>query len=262
MSYTKELTFITEQVHTAYRTFCDMKRTVHEKAAFDVVTELDTSIEQYLSEKILSQFPDDRILGEEFSSKEAVQGRTWTIDPIDGTYNMSRGIALHGVQAALYDEGEIVAGVIYLPHFDELYTAEIGKGAYLNGTRIYAKSVPLDQCIVSFGDYPHSNETNMTLEKKIVAELSDKIARVRFYGAACVDFAWVAAGRNNGYVVFTKNKWDIAPGILLCREAGASIRSLAGDYTADSNEVIVTTTEELYENILAAATDDITNEMH
>ncbi len=250
--YRKEIELMQCEIVEAYRMFAmSAPNTVTDKSEFDIVTEIDVNIEKYLSAKIADTFSNDRILGEEMTGDTAVKERTWTLDPIDGTYNMSRGMCLHGVQAALYDDGIIVASVIYLPHLNEMYIAHIGCGAYLNGERIHTVSSPMNRASVSIGDFPHARPDDVVDQHRIMMALSTKIARLRMFGSAAVDFSWLAAGRTDGVVLYTKNKWDIAPGILLAKEAGAMIRSCEGEYTESSRAVIAVSSEEIYDCILS-----------
>lgn len=251
----QKLIFIIDTIKSAYTDYGTYDKTsLVDKAMFDLVTSTDFNIENYIISKIKAQYPQDIILSEETNSQTAVaKGQcTWTIDPIDGTYNMANGIKLYGIQCAMYIDGSLNLAALYLPHFDELYYAKSGEGAYMNGERINVKSNPLDHCVVSMGDFPHTRPNDTEQELKVIACLSSKIARVRMFGAACIDFAFVASGKTSATVIFTKNKWDIAPGILLCQEAGALLKGNDGEYTDESNVVIASATEELYQTIVEA----------
>lgn len=250
-----KLEFIIDTIKEAYDKFGKLdEASLTDKALFDLVTSTDFNIENYIISKIKNNYPQDKILSEETNSQTAVEKgqSTWTIDPIDGTYNMANGIKMYGIQCAMYIDGILNLAAIYLPHFNELYYAKKGKGAYLNGEKIQIKSSPLDHCVVSMGDFPHARPNDTKQELQVVEELSKKIARVRMFGAACMDFSYVACGKTAATVIFTKNKWDIAPGILLCQEAGALIKGIDGEYTDESNVVIASATEELYQVIIKA----------
>ena len=248
-----KLTFIINTIKDAYSDFGKYnKASLTDKAAFDLVTSTDFNIENYIISKIKERYPQDVILSEETNSETVVaQGLcTWTIDPIDGTYNMANGIKIYGIQCAMYVDGTLNLAAVYIPHFDELYYAKAGEGAYLNGERITVKPNSLDHCVVSMGDFPHTRPNDIEQELRVITSLSTKIARIRMFGAACMDFTCVASGKTSGTVIFTKNKWDIAPGILLCQEAGALLKGNNGDYTDKSNVVIAVATEELYQTII------------
>ncbi len=240
--YKQEITFIVEAMKTAYETCMGhVSSQGQEKALFDVVTETDLAIERYLIKSIKSQFPNDHILSEEYHGTTKIKERTWTIDPIDGTFNFSTQSPLYGVQCALIEHNEIVVAAIYLPILGETYTAIKQQGAYKNGTLIKVnQDVKLDQAIVSIGDYSHTKFEQATLQHQVVGKLYKKVGRIRMYGAACIDFSFVAAGKNAAAIVLTDNMWDIAPGILICKEAGAVITNPKGTlYQLGDDGVIV-----------------------
>ena len=251
--YDKELQIMKTSIINAYNECFTEQMSTTDKDIFDIVTDNDMKIERKLLSVINTVFPDDRILREETNFETIIKKRTWTIDPIDGTYNMSRGIPLYGVQCALYDDNEVVLSIVYLPEFKEIYTAQKNQGAYLNGKRIIVRNSDLNHSVVSFGDFPHKRPMDFRDEQIIMNDLSFKIAKIRMFGSACIDFAYIASGKTDGTIIFTKNRWDIDPGILLAREAGARIKSLEGDYNRESRVVIATATEELYNAIVCSS---------
>lgn len=231
MKYNEEKEFIISEIKKAYEMYANNNYNITQKTQFDLVTDIDLNIEKSLSKAINDKFPGDKILGEEFSFDEPIIGRTWTIDPIDGTCNMARGLKLYGVQCSLIENEEIVLGVIYLPHFNEIIYAIKNEGCYINDEKINVNSlVTLNNAIVSFGDYPHKATSEIAdLQHSVIKSLYSIIAKIRMFGAACIDFSSVALGRTDACVVITKNLWDICPGIILCKEAGAIIKNLDGD---------------------------------
>jgi len=247
MDYGTELEFIKEQMRAAYDGASGVEMNVTQKSAFDLVTDIDKKIEDTLSAVIRAKFPGDRILGEEFSSDETLSGRTWTVDPIDGTCNMASGSKLFGMQCSLIHDGEIVLAAVYLPHFGEFIYATKGGGCFCNGARIHAaKDITVNNAIVSFGDYPHASARLAKAEHAAIGALYPEIAKIRMFGAACMDFSFVAQGRTHGTVVITKNLWDIAPGILLCRESGAAVTDLSGKpYRFGAEGVVAAANSEL-----------------
>ncbi len=212
---------------------------VRDKGRFDLVTDADENIEAFLIRRIRQEFPEDRILSEETGSHTKIEGRTWTVDPIDGTVNMAKGLPLFGIQCALFDESECVMSAIWLPVFDECYTAVKGEGAYCNGQPLEVRSSEAERTVVSFGDFSHQRPDDFADEHRMLRSLSPHVAKIRMFGSAAVDFAAVAGGAVNATVLFTRNQWDLAPGILLAREAGAVITDLeGGEYTTKSRGVI------------------------
>ena len=236
--YMKELEFITAKIQEAYQRFAAAgPNDVRQKCAFDLVTEVDVNIEAFLTQAITEAFPGDRIHAEELSSSQQITGRTWVIDPIDGTCNFSHDIPTYGIQCCLFDGGQPRMAVIYLPCQQEMYTATEGNGCFLNGKQVFVdKSVTADNAVISIGDFTHKSDRLAALQYRAVGYLYPRVAKLRMYGAASVDYAWFVSGRLAATVFTTRNLWDIAPGILMSREAGAILMGLDGqpyDFTQD-----------------------------
>lgn len=194
--------------------------------------------------------PRDNLIfiSEEYNSAALKRGRTWIIDPIDGTCNLTHGIPTYAVQCALFDQGEIKLSAIYFPFNDELFTACRDGGARLNGNLIKGVNRPVNRALVSFGDFVHTNQGLFDLEHQIMQHVAGIVERIRMYGAASIDFAYAACGRLDGSYTFVKNPWDILPGIFLCREAGLQVCDAYGEpYTEASDTVAVFSTPELME---------------
>ena len=247
-AYERELAFLGQTVTEAFAAHGKMEK-VTDKTAFDLVTDADVAIERHVTRRIREEFPGDGILGEEDNPKTAVGGRTWTVDPIDGTVNMAHSIRLFGVQCSLTEDFEPVVSVIYLPVFGELYSAVNGRGAFCGEKRLRAAKREPEKAIVSFGDLSHTHADDFTDQMRMMFYLSPKVSKLRMLGCAAVDFAALAAGKLDGTVFFTKNLWDLAPGMLLAKEAGCEICSPEGGYTPDSRAIIIASTHEIAELI-------------
>ena len=248
MSYEKELQFITEKIKAAYGRFAvSGPQDVRSKSAFDLVTEVDVNIERFLTDAILSAFPGDKIHAEEMSSTQEITGRAWVIDPIDGTNNFAHDIPTFGIQCCLFDGGTPKMAVIWLPCQDELYTAIEGRGCFLNGKQVTVnKDFTADTAVISVGDFTHKSDRLAALQYKAVGYLYPRVAKLRMYGAASVDYAWFVSGRLAATVFTTRNLWDIAPGILLSQEAGAIIMGLDGKpYDYSKEGVMLAANEEI-----------------
>ena len=248
MGYTNELNFITGKIKEAYSRFAASgPKDIRSKSAFDLVTEVDVNIERFLTDAILSAFPGDKIHAEELSNSQEITGRTWVIDPIDGTCNFAHGIPTYGIQCCLFDEGEPKMAVIYLPCQEELYTAMEGEGCFLNGEKVTVdKTVTADTAVISVGDFTHKSDRLAALQYKAVGYLYPRVSKLRMYGAASVDYAWFVSGRLAATVFTTRNLWDIAPGILMSREAGAIVMGLDGQpYTYSKEGVMLAANEEI-----------------
>lgn len=152
----------------------------------------------------------------------------WIVDPLDGTTNFLHSIPIFAISVGLEREGQLVAGVIYNPVMDELYTAEKGKGAFLNDRRIrVAARRSLGDCVVA-GSIPHRGRGGHAQFLAECARVMKETSGIRRCGAASLDLAWVAAGRFDAYWERNLKPWDMAAGIILVREAGGMCNDLAG----------------------------------
>lgn len=260
MRYIEEKDFILDRIKRACERFAAvLPKEITQKSEFDLVTEADKSIEAYLISEILAKYPTDRIVSEETHSNNRIeQGRTWILDPIDGTCNFARGIEIYGVQAALCDNGIPVASVLYLPRTGEEFYAVLGGGAYLNGKRIHVDtSALLQNTIVDLGDFSHRFESLAAAQLRLVEAIRKRVGKIKILGSACADFCLLAAGRTNAYVIMTDNLWDLVPGALLAREAGAVVSSLdGGEYKYGDRGIVAASTEALHGILVSALRGD------
>lgn len=219
----------------------------------NLVTEIDQAAEKMIRKEILDAFPDHKILGEEYGGQEELEGYLWIVDPIDGTVNYAQGIPICGVSIGLMKEGEMIMGAVYNPMMKELFFAEKGKGATLNGEPIKV-SEPRDflqSCLVTGFPYQHPKHVNIVEVFTHMASLGIPIRRL---GSAALDLCWVACGRFDGFWEFGLNPWDVAAGYLIVQEAGGKVTPFQSDEmnvflpeTIASNGFIH---EELRENII------------
>ena len=152
----------------------------------------------------------------------------WIVDPLDGTTNFLHGLPLFAISIGLEREGQIVAGVIYNPISDDLFTAEKGKGAFLNDRRLrVAARKSLADALVTTG-IPHMGRTGHAMFLRELERAIKEVAGVRRTGSAALDLAWTAAGRFDAYWERGISAWDLAAGILLVREAGGVVTDLSG----------------------------------
>lgn len=199
------------------------------KGPGDFVSQADRKAEKIIYDELMKARPTYGFLGEESEEIKGTDGaHRWIVDPLDGTTNFLHGIPLFGVSIALERNNEIVAGVIYNPAMDELYTAERGGGAFLNDRRLrVASRRALSDAVIACG-VPHLGRGN---HGKFLVELRHvmgETAGVRRFGAASIDLAYVAAGRVDGYWENDLSAWDIAAGIVLIREAGGYVSDFNG----------------------------------
>jgi myo-inositol-1(or 4)-monophosphatase len=202
---------------------------IEEKGAQDFVSEADRRVEQLIVEELALRFPDHTFYGEELSKGGDGKKPTWVIDPIDGTTNFLKGIPLYAVSIGLAIDDDIEVGVIHLPHLNETFTATKGGGAFLDGVRIApSKCVSLANASVAVGS---SNRASKEGYYSMWRALNEQGADVRRMGSACVQIAYTACGRLDGFAEQHLNSWDVAAGLCIAREAGARTNEfMRGDW--------------------------------
>ena len=200
---------------------------VEEKQANDFVTEVDRASEQIIIQAIRKAYPDHAILAEE-SGGHAGNDYLWIIDPLDGTTNYLHGFPQFSVSIALQHRGDLVAAVVHDPLRDETFSAHKGGGAYLNEHRIrVSKRKNLHGALLGTG-IPYRDRRFVDQYFGMMKALIKDTAGVRRPGSAALDFAWLAAGRIDGFWELGLAQWDFAAGTLLVREAGGTVTDLSG----------------------------------
>jgi myo-inositol-1(or 4)-monophosphatase len=199
------------------------------KGPANFVSAADRRAEEILREELAKARPHYGFLGEEGGRREgADKTQCWIVDPLDGTSNFLHGIPHFAISIALERGGTIVAGLVYNPANDELFTAERGKGAFLNDRRLrVAGRQRLADAVVACG-LPHLGRGDLELSRKELSLIQPRFAGLRRFGAAALDLGWVAAGRLDAYWERNLSPWDMAAGLLLVREAGGFVTDLDG----------------------------------
>lgn len=223
---------------------------VRYKGPIDPVTEYDLRSETLIRDAIHAAFPADSILGEEGGVSGSGSGR-WLIDPLDGTVNFAHNIPIFAVSIAYALDRRTQLGVIYDPLRDELFHAARGAGAWLNGTRLSVSSAEdLDRSLLVTG-FPYGIRTAPDNNLGHYAEFALRSLGVRRLGSACLDLAYVAAGRFDGYWEFAVEAWDIAAGSLLVEEAGGLVtRADGGPHPLDPPTSILAANPRLHAAML------------
>src|SRR3954470_15852037 len=200
------------------------------KGPANFVSLADKRAEEMLLTDLLKARPGYGFIGEEGGPRVGDdKTHTWIVDPLDGTTNFLHGIPQFAISIALQREDTIIAGVIYNPANEELYTAERGKGAFLNDQRMrVAGRRKLNECVIACG-LPHIRRGDHELAWREMAALQDKVAGFRRFGAAALDLAFVAAGRLDGYWERNLQSWDIAAGQIIVRESGGIVSGMTGN---------------------------------
>jgi myo-inositol-1(or 4)-monophosphatase len=222
------------------------------KGPANFVSAADRRAEETLKEELLRARPGYGFLGEEGGAHEGDdKTHRWIVDPLDGTTNFLHGLPQFAISIALEREGAIVAGLVYNPVTDEMFTAEKGKGAFLNEQRIrVAARRRLSDAVVGC-DLPHRGRVENELSyKELAAVQNESVAALRHFGAAALDLAFVAAGRLDLYWEHNLHPWDVAAGIILVREAGGYVTDTDGGEDIFDKGGIVAGNEILHRELL------------
>ena len=204
---------------------------VDKKGAIDLVTEVDLQIEREFRAMIAERFPDHVVLGEEFETRgdrEASLPFCWVFDPVDGTTNYAHGLPIFCSSLGLEIDGELAVGAVYDPTRRELFTAERGQGAWLNGRPLRVSTVDtlIDSLLVTGFHYGIQRDPEDLVS--LFREFITKSRAVRRLGSAALDLCYVAAGRFDGYWESKIQPWDVAAGALIVTEAGGSVSTVSG----------------------------------
>lgn len=186
------------------------------------VTNIDREVEEYLQQALLSLVPGSRIIGEEKENDALTDAPTWIVDPVDGTTNLIHDYRCSAVSIALCENRSPVAGLIWQPYTQEMFYAEAGRGASLNGKEIHVSETPFDKALIAVGTAPYHAEL---AEKSMELALAflHSCADIRRSGSAAVDLAYLADGRLDAFFELNLKPWDYAAGSLIVREAGGVV---------------------------------------
>lgn len=214
----------------------DIKSSIH-----DLVTEIDKGAEQMIRRLLLTHFPQHAILGEESvdssgqdAAKQALERvlqeeHVWIIDPLDGTTNYVHSFPFYSVSIALAHKGEVIVGIVYDPTRNELFVAEKGKGAYVQGHRMQVASEEhLAAGLIASG-FPTERKRALPTNLVGITALAPQVRNIRTAGSAALHMAYVAAGRLTGFWELNLNAWDLAAGSLLIAESGGKVTDMYGE---------------------------------
>jgi myo-inositol-1(or 4)-monophosphatase len=205
---------------------------IEKKGAIDLVTQIDREVEQMFRALVAERFPDHAVLAEEFEARgdrDAEAEFCWVFDPVDGTTNYVHGLPIFCSACSLERHGQPIVAAIYDPSRRELFTAERGLGAWLNGKPMRVSSADaLIESLLCTG-FPYNLHTDSAYLLDLFSDFLGRARAVRRLGSAAIDLAYVAAGRFDGFWEVRLNPWDISAGALLIEEAGGQVTTLAGD---------------------------------
>ncbi|HEV7664520.1 MAG TPA: inositol monophosphatase family protein [Chloroflexota bacterium] len=220
------------------RTRIDSIGEIRHKSAVDIVTDVDVQSEREITQILHAAFPTHSILAEESGARAGDPRFRWIVDPLDGTTNYAHGFPFFCVSIGLEVDGQLTLGVVYAPLLDELFVAEAGGGATLNGRPIRVSAVDeLSQALLATG-FPYARaEFPRALKSFEVVSLRSQA--VRRAGSAALDMCYVACGRLDGYWEHAVQPWDLAAGVVLVSEAGGTLSATDGSpFSIDANQVL------------------------
>jgi myo-inositol-1(or 4)-monophosphatase len=235
-----ELEQLAEQAGEILRVGYDKDHQVSYKGVIDLVTEVDRASEDHILAEINRRWPGGHILSEESGLRAGDQEHAWFVDPLDGTVNYAHGIPLFSVSIAYAHRGVMQLGVVYDPMRNEMFSAERGQGAQLNGTRIHASGVSELQKSLLVTGFPydawnteHDNFANFVHFAKLTQG-------VRRLGSAALDASYVGAGRFDGFWELSLKPWDVAAGGLVAEEGGAKVTNARNqrDYLSPPQSIV------------------------
>uniref|UniRef100_E6QJY6 inositol-phosphate phosphatase n=1 Tax=mine drainage metagenome TaxID=410659 RepID=E6QJY6_9ZZZZ len=228
------------------------------KGDVDLVTVADRTVETFLRQELLREFPDHGIYGEEGTRDRLESGLRWYVDPLDGTTNFAHGFPHFCVSMGLEErrhgqseneDGPIIAAVIYDPMRDEMFVAERGKGAWLNGRRMHVSSAPvLGEALIATG-FP-SRKRHASPNIHFYQEFTLRSHGVRRAGSAALDLAYVACGRMEAFWEFHLNPWDTSAGFLLVEEAGGRVTGFDGSVRKLNSLEVLASNGKIHEELL------------
>lgn len=206
----------------------EQEHQVDYKGAIDLVTEVDHQSEDLLLGEIQRQFPGHQIVSEEIGLVPGRPGEQWYIDPLDGTVNYAHGIPFFSVSIAYAHDGLVRLGAVYDPLRDELFTAERGLGAQVNGRKLKASAVTELQRSLLVTGFPYDTWSTPRNNLEFFGRFARSTQGVRRLGSAALDLCYVGAGRFEGYWELSVKPWDVAAGGLVAEEGGALVTDLQG----------------------------------
>lgn len=220
------------------------------KGTIDIVTEMDREAENLIYAMLKREFPTYDFLGEESRASSRCQVTKWIVDPLDGTTNYARGYPFFNVSIALEKKGEVVVGVVYNPILDEMFMAEKGSGAQLNGSPIrVSQTAELEKSLLASG-FPYDAWSNPANNCKEWERFIKRVISLRCDGSAALDLCHVAAGRLDGYWEWGLEAWDMAAGALIVEEAGGVVSLTSGASFTPYKRSILATNGKLHEQMM------------
>lgn len=225
------------------------------KGDVDLVTQADTESEEAIVTLLRNCLPEIAILAEERGGSRGREARRFIVDPLDGTTNFAHGYPQFAVSIAYEQEGEIVVGVVYDPLRGELFVAERGDGAFMNGKRLrVSKTRRLDRALLVTG-FPYDLKEDITATLRFFNRFMSEARAIRRDGSAALNLSYVAAGRFDGFWEEKLGSWDIAAGSLLVSEAGGRVSDLIGGHFSCHDRAVLASNGLLHDFMLEVLAD-------
>ncbi|QKJ22011.1 inositol monophosphatase family protein [Poseidonibacter lekithochrous] len=232
------------------------KKDVTFKATKDMVTKYDVAVENFLKKRFLEEFRDFNVIAEESDNTDLEFNNSIIVDPIDGTTNFVNKVPHTCISVGVYKDKKPFIGIVYNPILDELYTAVVGEGAYLNDEKIQVSDEnDFQKSLLSTG-FPYSNATNQDDLNDVIKKMKDILPRcqdIRRLGSAAIDLCFVARGTYEGYYEMNLKAWDVSAGLIILQEAGGVVTTLDGsDYTLFEDKYIVASNNHIHDELISS----------
>lgn len=224
---------------------------IDKKGAIDLVTEVDMQVEREIRAMLAARFPDHDILAEELGGERSASRYRWVFDPLDGTTNFAHGVPIFCAALALEIDGRAEVSAVFDGNRQELFTAERGVGAWLNGEplRVSHTDTMIDAMLVTGFPYAVHDDPERYLE--VFSAFIRRARAVRRFGSAAVDLCWVAAGRMDAFWEEALNPWDTMAAALIVEEAGGRVTGMDGGPWVPDDGHILASNSHLHEAMLA-----------
>ena len=224
------------------------------KAKKDLVTEFDVAVEKYLKKRFSKKFKKFNIIAEESDNVNIEFNNSIIIDPIDGTTNFVNGVPHTAISVGVYKNKKPYLAVVYNPILDELYTAKIGKGAYLNGKKLKVSTEDNFQKSLIATGFPYTSGSDENDLNDVVKRIKDVLPLcqdLRRLGSASLDLCYVACGTYEGYYEMNLRAWDVSAGILIVTEAGGKVSNISGgEYNLFEDKYLVASNGKIHNEFI------------
>ena len=224
------------------------------KAKKDLVTQFDVAVEKYLKKKFSKRFKNFNIIAEESDNSNIEFNNSIIIDPIDGTTNFVNGVPHTAISVGVYKNKKPYLAIVYNPILDELYTAKIGKGAFLNGKKLKVSLENNFQKALLATGFPYTSGTDENDLNDVVKKIKDVLPLcqdLRRLGSASLDLCYVAKGTYEGYYEMNLKPWDVSAGVLILTEAGGKVSNIVGnEYNLFEDKYLVASNGKIHDKFI------------